>query len=124
MPGGRGQTRALTLYAHTGQLGAAMRPAKTRLTRPRIRPLKNQLKKQLRKESRNAWRGFIEEITTGTRRQHNAGLWRLLRWARKKAGKPHDLSQLPPLRGDNHSPYTEDNKEKARTLAEKFFPHQ
>ena len=81
--------------------------------------LRNQLKKQLRKESRNTWRGFVAEATE---QGHNAGLWRLSKWAKKKAGKPRELPHLPPLRRDIHSPYAEDNKEKAQILAERFFP--
>jgi hypothetical protein len=33
-----------------------------------------------------------------------------------------ELPHLPPLRPDEDSPFTGDNKEKARILAEKFFP--
>jgi hypothetical protein len=78
---------------------------------------RNQLKKQLRRESRNTWRGFVEQTTANVGRGHNAGLWRLSRWARMKAGRPRELPHLPPLRRDEHSPYPE-----AEILAEKFFP--
>jgi len=84
--------------------------------------LRNQLKNQLRKESRHSWRGFIEETTASVERGHNAGLWRLSRWARRKAGRPRELPHLPPLRRNDRSPHTGDNKEKARILAERFFP--
>jgi hypothetical protein len=64
----------------------------------------------------------VEQTTANVGRGHNAGLWRLSRWARRKAGRPRELPHLPPLRRDEHSPYTPDNREKTEILAEKFFP--
>ena len=85
--------------------------------RDRYNQLRNQLQRQIKADSATAWRSFVEEAT-----QQPTGLWRLSKWARKKAGQPKQLPQLPDLREDLESPFESTNEAKARLLARRFFP--
>jgi hypothetical protein len=86
----------------------------------------NQLSKRLRKQiqstSRANWRRHIAESTSDLSIPHNRGLWKLASWSRKRAGRPAQDPHIPPLRRTTQDTATDDNLEKARILAEKFFP--
>jgi hypothetical protein len=88
----------------------------------RYKDTRNQLKNTLKKEARNSWRRFINEHTTNLSLPHNKGLWRMAKWAKRKAGRPVEDPHLPPLRRPGEPLATSDNDEKAKILTERFFP--
>jgi Reverse transcriptase (RNA-dependent DNA polymerase) len=65
---------------------------------------------------------LIEELTNDQKLPHNKGLWRLSRWSRRVAGKPHADPHIPALRRHEEEALTEKDEERAKILAEKFFP--
>jgi hypothetical protein len=76
----------------------------------------------MRRTARANWRRLIEDLTDDQKHPHNGGLWRLSRWSRRVAGKAHTDPHIPALRRHEEEEPTEDNIERARILAEKFFP--
>ena len=84
--------------------------------------LKNRLKKTMRKEGRNSWRRFLEEVTSDITKPHNQGLWRMSKWSRRVAGETLRDPYLPVLRQTEQDQYTNNNGEKTKILAERFFP--
>ena len=53
---------------------------------------------------------------------HNKGLWRIAKWAKRKAGRPVEDPHLPPLRRLGESLATSDNNEKAKIFIKRLFP--
>jgi hypothetical protein len=49
-------------------------------------------------------------------------IYTILKWAKKKAGRPAEDPHLPPLRRAGESQATNNNDEKAKILTERFFP--
>jgi len=84
--------------------------------------LQHQLQKELRRVSRANWRRFVEKFTSSPTSLHNKNLWTLSRWSRRYAGKPQAPMHLPALRDSDQETATDDNAEKTRILAGKFFP--
>ena len=84
--------------------------------------LSNQLKKEMHRTSRATWRRLVEDLTSNQQHPNNKGLWRLSRWSRRVAGKPHVDPHIPALRRHEGDEPTHNNEEKTRILAEKFFP--
>jgi len=76
----------------------------------------------MRKKSRNSWRRFLEEITTDPTKPHNQGLWRMSKWSRRVEGETPGDPHLPALRRTEEDQYTNNNGEKTKILAERFFP--
>jgi hypothetical protein len=81
---------------------------------------RNKLKSALCKSRRDTWRRFLTKqmVSQG----QNWGLWRMQRWARKKAGKPAEDPHIPALRANLQAPLVQDNEGKLRLLADVFFP--
>ena len=84
--------------------------------------LSNQLKKEIRRVSRDNWRRFLEEATTAPGLPYKKGLWKLSRWSWKVGSGGQPGPHLPALRRTTHDQPTQDNAEKMKILAEKFFP--
>ena len=84
--------------------------------------LKNRLKKTMRKESRNSWRHFLEEVTSDITKLHNQGLWYMSKWSRRVAGETPGDPYLFILRRTEQDQYINNNREKTKILAERFFP--
>jgi len=90
--------------------------------RQEYKRLSNCLKREMRKTAKANWRRLIEELTNDQKLPHNKGLWRLSRWSRRVAGKPHADPHIPALRRHEGEASTEKDEERAKILAEKFFP--
>ena len=86
------------------------------------RDLSNQLKSEIKRVSRANWRRLVHDLTGSPEVPHNKGLWKLSRWSRCIAGKTHEDPHIPALRRRPEDPGTIDDAERARILAEKFFP--
>lgn len=82
----------------------------------------NQLKQELRRNSRALWRDLVSSIATNQRLPHNKGLWRLSKWSRRTAGRPHSDPQLPALRRNDSNQATACDRKRTEILIEKFFP--
>ena len=82
----------------------------------------NSLAKEIRRNARSSWRRLVSELTS--EQQHNKGLWKLSRWSRRAVGKPHADPHMPSLRRVAEDQLVGDDLEKAKILAEKFFPPQ
>jgi Reverse transcriptase (RNA-dependent DNA polymerase)/Endonuclease-reverse transcriptase len=82
----------------------------------------NQLKHELRRNSRALWRNLVSLITTDQRQPHNKGLWKLSKWSRHTAGKPHSDPHLPALRRQNSQQTTTNDQTCTEILVKKFFP--
>jgi len=83
--------------------------------------LSNQLKHEMRRNARANWRRLIEDLTNNSP-SNGKGLWKLSRWSRRVAGKPHADPHIPALRRHEGETPTDDDNERTRILAEKFFP--
>ena len=84
--------------------------------------LKNRLKKTIWKEGKNNWCRFLEKITSDTTKLYNKGLWRMLKWSRWAAEETLGDPYLSVLRWTEQDQYTNNNEEKIKILAERFFP--
>ena len=111
------------------ELLAGVRRARRRHTafqfpedRQEYKRLSNCLKREIRRTARANWRRLIEELTNDQKLPYNKGLWRLSRWSRRVAGKPHTDPHIPALRRHDEEASTEKDEERAKILAEKFFP--
>ena len=105
-----------------------MRRARRRYTarhmeedRQEAKHLSNQLKKEMRRNARNHWRRIVQEVSEAAQ-QGGRGLWKLSKWSRKVAGKPHEDPHLPALRDHPDKEGTLDDVERTRLLAKRFFP--
>ena len=82
--------------------------------------LRNQIKAQIKEDGTRSWREFLAEVS---RKNTKTGdLWRIAKWARKKANRPPETPQLPPLRRTENQTPTTDFQAKADLLAARFFP--
>ena len=88
----------------------------------RSRRTSKQLKKEMQRVSRANWRRLVDELTNSQKQQKNDGLWRLSRWSRRTAGKPHTDPHIPGLRRNEREEPTTIDKDKTQILIEKFFP--
>ena len=61
-------------------------------------------------------------LTTNPSLPHNKCLWRMAKWAKRKAGRPVEDPHLPPLQRPGESLAISDNDKKAKILIERFFP--
>lgn len=111
------------------ELLAGARQARRRYTvrhhpedRTQAKALSNSLKHEMRRNARASWRRLIGELTDNARQNCTEGLWKLSRWSRRVAGKPHEDPHLPALRRTEGETPTDNPQEKAQILAEKFFP--
>jgi len=111
------------------ELLAGVRRARRRLNasgqevhRVESRSLSNQLKKEIKRVARANWRRVVEDLTQERPIPDNKGLWRLSRWSRRSAGKPHADPHLPELRRSEGEQTTGGDQERATILQEKFFP--
>ena len=86
-----------------------------------LKHLSNQLKHEMRRNARASWRRLVEELTNSSQRD-GKGLWRLSRWSRRAAGKPHADPHIPALRRHAEETPTDDDDERTKILAERFFP--
>ena len=69
----------------------------------------------MKQDAVRAWREFLAEVS---RKDTKTGaLWQISKWARKKAGKPPEVPQLPPLRSRPNQDPTTDFQKKADILA-------
>ena len=84
--------------------------------------LSNQLKHEIRRTARANWRRLVNDLSEDPKHPYSQGLWRLSRWSRQVADKPHADPHLPALRRGEGDELTEDDEERSRILAEKFFP--
>jgi hypothetical protein len=87
-----------------------------------MRSFQNLLQKELRRSGRAKWRRFISDSTDDAYSKNNAGLWKLSRWSRRRAGEAPTMPHLPALRRSPQDQPHEENSDKAKILAEKFFP--
>jgi len=70
------------------------------------------------REARTAfWRRGINEAS-----QDPSKIWKLERWARLRSHAPPELPKMPPLRPSPGAPPEEGFSEKAKILADRFFP--
>lgn len=86
---------------------------------------RNCLQREMRSNRRTSWRKYVEEATSNEEnpdKPKNKGLWKLARWSRdtQKTG----IATLPALRSATTHELQNNNEEKAKILAENFFPQE
>lgn len=90
--------------------------------RTAMQSFQNLLQKELRRTNRANWRRFVSELTADTDKTKMRGLWKMSKWSRRHTGDPPTDIHLPALRRSNDDQSSNDDREKAQILAEKFFP--
>ena len=75
----------------------------------------------MRRNARANWRRLVQDLSNDQRKS-GAGLWRLLSWSKRAAGKPHADSRIPALRRNENETAIDDDTTRAEIFAEKFFP--
>jgi Reverse transcriptase (RNA-dependent DNA polymerase) len=114
---------------HAAELLAGARRARCRYTitnyledRQDSRRLSNQLRREIKRVSYANWRNLVSTLIADQKHGKNKGLWRLSKWSRRTAGRPHTDPHIPPLRRREEEQSTEVDAERVQILAEKFFP--
>ena len=80
------------------------------------------MRREIKRVSRANWRNLVSTLTADQKHGRNKGLWRLSKWSRRTAGRPHADPHIPPLRRREGEQSTEVDAERVQILAEKFFP--
>ncbi|KAI0991200.1 hypothetical protein K3495_g16987, partial [Podosphaera aphanis] len=88
----------------------------------RAKSLRQEFKNEVRRLQRSSWRKFVARVSGTEGGLHNKGLWKITRWAKRRANPQQGPPHLPPMRRAPHETPTNDNHEKADILREKFFP--
>ena len=74
----------------------------------------------MKQDAARAWHKFLAEVSKKDTK--TGALWQISKWVRKKAGRPPEIPQLPPLRSRPNQDPTTDFQAKADILAARFFP--
>ncbi len=85
----------------------------------------NHLKRELAKVRRANWRRFIQQLDTNPNDPgtiHNAQLWKMAKWARKRGNAAMGPPKVPPLRIAEGQPLVDTEEEIATILHQGLFP--
>ena len=93
------------------------RNRKTEFSAQQLRAARAAQKKTLSEESTRAWRETTRQASTDRKL-----LWKLASWGKSRSHMPTENAQIPDLLGEGETVPAQTKEEKARVLAQRFFP--